>query len=88
MKIECTFGPLKETFNNLKGLRITVARHRGHKLACEWITACVIVYKIIKGNLEPFEIKAEDDFNAEHLSSSNDVFEPKRFDVFDFLKAS
>jgi len=61
VKIECCFGILKETFASLKGLRIRVDRHSGHKLACTWVTACVILYNILKDSLEDIEYEDEDD---------------------------
>ncbi|ODN05798.1 putative nuclease HARBI1 [Orchesella cincta] len=52
VNIECCFGSLKEIFQSLKGLRVRVDKKNGHRLACNWITACCVLYNMILPSLE------------------------------------
>jgi hypothetical protein len=51
VKIEHVNGILKEKFGSLKELRIRISDVKGHTVATNWITACIIVYNA----LLPFE---------------------------------
>lgn len=88
VNIECCFGKLKEVFSSLKGLRIRVDRNSGHKEACEWITACCVLYNIILPslNLEPEEPMEdeEDQGNANNDSHANEGHR-KRQNLLNFV---
>ena len=45
--VEHANGVLKSRFQSLTGLRIKVDRARGHEFACQWITACLILYNLL-----------------------------------------
>ena len=48
VSVEHVIGILKNRFQSLRGLRIRINKNNGHKKACEWITACCILYNIIQ----------------------------------------
>ena len=48
VKIEHVNGILKETFGSLHELRIKITDTTSHKEAVEWITACLILYNIMR----------------------------------------
>jgi len=50
VKIEQVFGIIKNVFSSLKNLRIRVDDSKGHKRACEWISACIILYNLLQNN--------------------------------------
>lgn len=52
MKIELAFGILKNVFQSLRCLRIRVNKKSGHQRACEWIAACVVLYNMIRPQLD------------------------------------
>jgi hypothetical protein len=85
VNIECCFGILKETFASLKGLRIRVGHEGGHQLACEWITACCILYNIILESLEDVHFDPEED-DEDQIDLANDpnaaVNEERRLALF------
>lgn len=87
VKIECCFGEMKETFCSLKGLRVRVDRTIGHKLACDWITVCVILYNIVKDSIDEYvHVLDEDEEDTEEIStrSSDEI---KRLEIFNFVTA-
>lgn len=84
VNIECVFGIMKETFGSLKGLGIRVDKQRGHKLACDWIMACCILYNIIKPTLPAIILEdlGEEDHEMPEATRGNDR---KRIGLFNFI---
>jgi len=86
VRIECCFGILKETFGSLKQLRIQVNQTGNHEFACKWITACCVLYNMIK---EPFDAEPEnedsDDEEEEYDQRRRRVGEDKRKELFLFV---
>ena len=52
VRIEHCFGRLKDRFNSLKELRISLRNSDSTKFACKWILVCAILHNIVEGNKE------------------------------------
>ncbi|ODM92119.1 putative nuclease HARBI1 [Orchesella cincta] len=87
VNIECCFGKLKEVFQSLKGLRVRVDSSNGHKLACEWVRACCVLYNIIVPSLD-YEMSecelADEEFDV-GIDEDNLADEQQRNFVFNFV---
>lgn len=91
VKIECVYGFLKETFGSLKSLRVRVNADNGHRIACEWITACCVLYNIIRNSytkeeIEAFEVIPEDENeNAQNVVRNQRQNEKTRSALLHFV---
>lgn len=87
VKIECTFGVIKEVFSSLKGLRIRIKNKKSHKLVCQWITSCCILYNIIRDSIpkEDYNDYLHEEIEEADTSLFSDSDEVKRIEIFNFV---
>jgi hypothetical protein len=84
--IECTFGILKQVFSSLKGMRIRVNSAKNHKLACDWITTCCILYNIIRYSITQDEFASIlEDEQEDDDRTHEEIGENRRNSIFQFF---
>jgi hypothetical protein len=64
VSVEHAIGILKNRFQSLRGLRIRVDKKNGHRRACEWISACCVLYNIIY-ECDPWSDMDVDEFDPD-----------------------
>ena len=52
VRVEHTFGIMKEKLPSLKKLAIKIIDQRSHKFACDWIRVCCILHNILLGVIQ------------------------------------
>jgi len=87
VQIECCFGRLKGLFQSLKSLRIRVDRDTGHKLACDWIRACCVLYNMVLSSFESQDVEFEENETGSEEQNWHGVAENdhQRSLVFEFV---
>lgn len=88
VKIECVYGILKETFASLKSLRVRVNGAEGHELACKWITACCILFNILRESFDDHDFDhmvPEDEEDEMQLPANVRENEKTRVALFHFV---
>lgn len=93
VKIEHVNGALKETFESLKGLRVSINDRGGHEAAVRWIKCCLVLYNITKpfDNWTPPEIDDSEEIGHEEEECEEDYdfsAEEKRLALFNFILGS
>lgn len=84
--IECCFGILKQVFSSLQSLRIRIDSKESHKLACDWIVCCCILYNIIRGSLSIEDFDLGDEENGDDNNERDEEEGNKRTEIFNFVK--
>lgn len=56
--VEHAIGILKNRFQSLKQLRVRVDKQAGHRKACEWISACCVLYNFVL-DIDPWDEQDE-----------------------------
>jgi len=51
---------------------VRVTKTKGHKRACDWIVACIVLYNIIKPNTDEFTSEM-DDMPNENMEPDNNI---------------
>lgn len=77
VRVEHSFGRLKERFCSLKELRMRLKDARSSQYACQWITVCCILHNII---IDTNDDSPEFDINIEEELRENDEQSANRFD--------
>ncbi|XP_067633653.1 putative nuclease HARBI1 isoform X1 [Eurosta solidaginis] len=97
IRIEHCYGILKERFNSLKELRVTIRNDQSVKFACRWILVCAILHNIViqqkDDNIDITDITegdigGEDEEGPETPNWSSSEGEAKRRAILTFMHAS
>ncbi len=83
--VEHAIGILKNRFQSLRELRIRVDKENGHRRACEWITACCVLYNIIQ-ECDPWtEMDDPDDDEEEEIGNVGRFVAGKRNYLMEYI---
>ncbi|XP_067622211.1 putative nuclease HARBI1 isoform X2 [Eurosta solidaginis] len=97
IRIEHCYGILKERFNSLKELRVTIRNVELVKFACRWILVCAILHNIVIQqkydniditDITEGDIGGEDEEGPETPNWSSSEGEAKRRAILTFMHAS